>query len=214
MLPVTSPATPQRRYGGKSADERAAERRAKLLSAALDVIVAKGAEAITVTGVCTSAGLSERYFYESFSDRNALLDALFDEISRQGAQAVLAATALPDRDRRERARALVAGLADILLQDPRLGDMGLRSRTDEAVMRGRSATAHHIAAAIEEHADRFWAVRGADPARVRARAVGAIGGIADMFVAWQADSGLSQPQLIEEATDFFVAAGTGLAARR
>lgn len=70
-------AVPHRRYRGQSPDTRQALRRQQLLDAALDVIGDRGFSSMTVKGVCQTAGLTERYFYESFDNRDALLAELY-----------------------------------------------------------------------------------------------------------------------------------------
>jgi AcrR family transcriptional regulator len=70
-----------RPYRGVSAEDRKAERREKLRLACLDVVGRDGVAGVTVAAVCARAGLTKRYFYESFADRDAILldalDALF-----------------------------------------------------------------------------------------------------------------------------------------
>ncbi len=90
---MTDPAVPARPYRGVSADERRAERRARLVEAALDIAAADGVAAITVRGVGAKAGLTRRYFYESFDDLDALLLAVFADVQTEVATAVAAAAA-------------------------------------------------------------------------------------------------------------------------
>lgn len=88
--PVSGSAT-SRRYGGKSAEERSAERRTALVSAALDIWQEQGWAAVTMRGVCAAAGLTDRYFYESFADRDALLATLWDQMRDETLEMILAA---------------------------------------------------------------------------------------------------------------------------
>jgi AcrR family transcriptional regulator len=66
-----------RLWGGTTLTERREARRTALLEAALDLIGEAGAAAVTMRAVCRRAGLTDRYFYESFSDRDDLLDVLY-----------------------------------------------------------------------------------------------------------------------------------------
>src|SRR4051812_40220917 len=74
----------ERSYGGKTAAERVAERRARLVAATIDVLATSGEAHATMTAVCAAAGLTERYFYESFESLEdallAALDSVCDEI--------------------------------------------------------------------------------------------------------------------------------------
>lgn len=62
-----------RNYAGKSKLERHAERFEKLIEAGIEVIGTSGFAAASIKTVCTEAGLTERYFYESFTNREELL---------------------------------------------------------------------------------------------------------------------------------------------
>lgn len=76
--------TPGRRYGGVSAQERRRERRERLLEAGLDLLGTRGYAQTTVSDVLERAGLTSRYFYEHFANREALLTAVYDEIVARG----------------------------------------------------------------------------------------------------------------------------------
>lgn len=92
---VTEPAKSQpkgRRYRGVSNEARKAERRLKLINAGIDIFGTTGFHSATVKGICQSAGLTERYFYESFSNAEALFTACYLHITddlRERLQSVL-----------------------------------------------------------------------------------------------------------------------------
>lgn len=127
-----------RRYGGATAVERRERRRAALVEAAMDVLAAEGWEGVTVRAVCARARLNDRYFYESFRDRDELLLAGLDDLIGQGLQ--IAATALDtaEPDLRSRARAVIdAGLA-FLLDDPLRSRLLVESQATEVLRRRRN----------------------------------------------------------------------------
>jgi AcrR family transcriptional regulator len=70
----------ERLYGGQSQDARVAERRDKLMQAAAAVYGRAGTTGASVTAICAEAGLTPRYFYESFASRKALLLAVFRKV--------------------------------------------------------------------------------------------------------------------------------------
>lgn len=72
-----------RRYGGHSTEERRLARRELLIEAAIRVYGEVGYRDATVKAVCDAAGLTERYFYESFANSEALLIAAYDTVSHQ-----------------------------------------------------------------------------------------------------------------------------------
>src|SRR5690606_1680294 len=69
-----------RRYSGMDAAERTRARRAAILGAALELFGTAGFAATSVKQICVAAGLTERYFYESFRDRHAALAGVYGEI--------------------------------------------------------------------------------------------------------------------------------------
>ena len=73
--------TPVRPYGGVSANERIATRRTRLLEAGLELFGTDGYLASGVKDVCREAGLTDRYFYESFRDTRELFIAVFDRVT-------------------------------------------------------------------------------------------------------------------------------------
>jgi AcrR family transcriptional regulator len=72
-----------RQYGGHSAEERQSARRERLVEAAIRVYGEAGYRNATVKAVCEAAGLTERYFYESFESSEALLIAAFETVSHR-----------------------------------------------------------------------------------------------------------------------------------
>jgi AcrR family transcriptional regulator len=62
----------KRRYSGQSFEDRQAERRDKLIHAAVLVAGRVGLEGASVAAICAEAGLTARYFYESFPTREAI----------------------------------------------------------------------------------------------------------------------------------------------
>ncbi|QLY32105.1 TetR/AcrR family transcriptional regulator [Nocardia huaxiensis] len=82
-MDVRAPASPNKRggtWGGRTQEQRRAERRTRLIEAALTIWLENGWAAVTMRGVCTRAGLNDRYFYEHFADRDELLAVVWDEV--------------------------------------------------------------------------------------------------------------------------------------
>ncbi|MHA7834249.1 MAG: TetR/AcrR family transcriptional regulator, partial [Algiphilus sp.] len=98
-----TPRSPHRKYAGKDASTRKAERRDKLLVAAVALIGDKGFAATTIDDICREAGLTKRYFYESFDRREVLLTKAFESVTRELLQRIAKAAAPHAQD----ARALV-----------------------------------------------------------------------------------------------------------
>ena len=58
-------------------EERVAARRARFIEAGIELFGTQGFRGATVRGVCAAAGLTDRYFYESFPTLEALLAAVY-----------------------------------------------------------------------------------------------------------------------------------------
>jgi AcrR family transcriptional regulator len=107
-----------RTHRGRSPQERVAERRARLIAAGLDMWGACGWAGVSVRGVCARAGLTDRYFYESFDGREALLLAVFDKVLDDLTAAM---TAVPwEGDPRRFMKASMTTVFAALDADPRL----------------------------------------------------------------------------------------------
>lgn len=105
------------------AEVRVAQRRERFLDAGLELFGTSGYQSTSVRAVCREAGLSERYFYESFANTEALLigvyrrctDAMHDEILATMASVQLdapTAAAALDRVSRGSLEAFFASLDD------------------------------------------------------------------------------------------------------
>ncbi|MEU4834985.1 TetR/AcrR family transcriptional regulator [Streptosporangium sp. NPDC023615] len=116
---MTSQTPAPRPYRGVPAEQRRALRRAALLEAGLELLGTRGWSTATVRGVCTRAGLNDRYFYESFADLDALLLTVVDEQAAQGTAVILAAARNAPQRLRARTRAAVEAIVDFLAADPR-----------------------------------------------------------------------------------------------
>ncbi|WP_043652347.1 TetR/AcrR family transcriptional regulator [Nocardia thailandica] len=108
-----------RRYSGMSAEQRTRARRAAVLEASLELFGTQGFAATSVKQICDAAGLTERYFYESFRDRRAALAALYSElVATLRAVTEAAITAAGDDDAAAARDGLGAFIAQ-LTEDPR-----------------------------------------------------------------------------------------------
>jgi AcrR family transcriptional regulator len=151
-----------RPYRGVSASQRRAERRERLIEAALDLIGEAGLDALTMTAVCARARLTERYFYESFAGRDALLAAVFDSCIASMDSAMYEALAAAPPDLLERCRAAAGAIVGVMLDDPRKARLHTEA-TGSAVLRERSARL--VAAHAELLAEQMRTLRGLDQRR-------------------------------------------------
>src|SRR4051794_9401315 len=135
---ATRTPAPRRAYGGISAGERIAARRAKLLDAGLELFGTRGFGATGVKDVCREAGVTDRYFYESFNDGRALFLAVFDRLTDELFLEVATATAEAGGDPERQLRLAVGTFIHALAADPRKP----RVLFAEAAAAGPEAAAH------------------------------------------------------------------------
>lgn len=88
---------PGRSYGGVPAEVRIAQRRERFLDAGLELFGTRGYQSTSVRAVCRQAGLSERYFYESFANTEALLIGVYLRCTDQMHDDILVAMATGER---------------------------------------------------------------------------------------------------------------------
>ena len=69
-----------RDYNGKTAAERIAQRRERLIDAGVELFGERGYAATSIRAVLQQAGLRDRYFGESFADLDALLAAVYSRL--------------------------------------------------------------------------------------------------------------------------------------
>ncbi|MGW0883542.1 TetR/AcrR family transcriptional regulator [Streptomyces sp. NPDC002671] len=112
---------PTGRYGGRSAEERKAERRRRFLDAALRLFGDRpGYRGTTVAALSQAAGLSTRQFYEEFHTLEDVLAALHLEVNAWAERAVLDALATAEGlPLAERVAVLFHAYARDVTSDPR-----------------------------------------------------------------------------------------------
>lgn len=174
-------------YGGRTAEARQSDRRVRLLSAARELWGSEGWAAVTMRGVCGRAGLVDRYFYESFSDRDALLGAVWDqERDALVSQVVGALASNTDDDLVGALRTVIAAVVEHLRTDPECARIVLGDHTGSAVLEPRRREM------LRTFADLLvdWAGPRlppmTDPTRLRMSTLLGVGGFAEIIAAWNA----------------------------
>jgi AcrR family transcriptional regulator len=107
-----------RKYRGSSAEDRRLQRRQRLLGAACRVFGTRGYHSTTVKAVCEAAGLTERYFYESFPNSEALFLALYKEVSVKALGRIRIAGESAGKDPAAQVRAMLAAYYANLPDNP------------------------------------------------------------------------------------------------
>jgi AcrR family transcriptional regulator len=201
-------ATTGRRYAGQGAEERRAERRRRLLDAAVELFGTRGYAATTIEALYSEAKLAPRHFYEQFAGREELLRAVYDETIEAVVAAVGEARETAPPDVTGRVRTILAAFAEAMLTDPRRARIAYREApgTSPSLDRHAHGVVRGFAAVVEQEASAA-AARGLLPDRdYGLTAMLLVGGTNAILLDWLADD--DRPPIdavIEELAGAFVA---------
>jgi AcrR family transcriptional regulator len=171
-------------YRGVPAQERVAERRARLMEATL-AVWADPDRRTTMTAICAEAGLTERYFYESFRGLDEALTAVMDEIATEIETVTHEAAEQAGDDPVARTRATMEAFVALLSDDPRKGRVavveavampGLRKRRTELL--------RHFAHRSAEEARQTPGLSHRSDVEDEVAGLLFIGGMAELVTAW------------------------------
>lgn len=173
-----------RSYGGVSAADRRAERRARLIAAGRRTWGESGLAAVTVRGVCKGSGLTDRYFYEHFANRDELLIAIADEVRDQLLAVLVEAGVSVDGSAMDKLRAALQAFLDAVSGDPHIhrivssdpgGIPGLEQRRRDVLGLIADLVVQHAPGVLEAEPDPEW---------LRRAALFITGGVDQLIEAW------------------------------
>ncbi|MFL6109223.1 MAG: TetR/AcrR family transcriptional regulator [Marmoricola sp.] len=203
-----SPATRSARsYGGKTAVERTTERRERLIEATIAVLAEYGEGRATMTAICAGAGLTERYFYESFANLDeamvAAFDQVCDEILTMAARVIEDTPGTPD----QRVHAVMQTFVDLVVAEPDKGRVAVAQPGANSSLRTRRNELIGVFADfVAREADELYGEHTWSAERARAFGVVYIAGFAELVSAWlNGDVAQSPAELVETASDLFTA---------
>lgn len=172
-----------RDYRGMTAEQRLADRRERLLTAAYTLFAGAGFTATTIERLCAAARISNRAFYECFTGREDLMRAVYDRCVEETLLSVGKAieNAPPDPD--SRIQAAIREYITFVTRDAR------RARIMHLEVRraGDILTAHRQRAVtdftqmIEEV---LSDLPGGLPGRTHLLALGIVGAIQELLIEW------------------------------
>lgn len=195
--------TVQRRYRGSAVDERRALRRQQLIDAATQIYGRHGYRHSGVKQVCDAAGLTQRYFYESFEHSDALLIACYQQATQYLRERNMAAAQAAGDDRLSRSRAMLSSYFQILKDEPNLARLlltdirGISPQVDQAIADALRASSDDMTRALARPGQQFDELLQA----------GILGGVIHIALHWMA-SGYAQP--VETVTDTAMKFGVSL----
>jgi AcrR family transcriptional regulator len=207
--------TPSRAYGGVSAAERVASRRERLLAAALELYGTRGYLATGVKDICKEAGLTDRYFYESFRTGRDLFIVAFDKVTTDLLVLVAHKVAEVPPEPEAQVQAAIETFVRALADDPRKA----RLIFTEAASAGPEVE-RHMRASLRQFAALVGAtarphVPGGMPERVlHMGALSLVGAIERVITEWH-DGKLDATieQVIDYLVQLFLVAGASVGVR-
>ena len=159
------------RWSGVPLEDRQVLRRDELIAAGVQLLGGDGGPAVTVRAVCREAGLTERYFYESFTERDEFVRAVYDDVCARAMSALMSATT---------PREAVERFVALMVDDPVRGRVLLLAPAVEPVL-VRSG-AEWMPSFIDLLQRKLTQI--GDPVRQKMTATSLIGGLTALFTAY------------------------------
>ena len=194
--------TTRRSWAGVGIEERRRVRRERLLTAGTDLIGAPGGAIANVRAVCRAAELTERYFYESFTDRDTFVREVYAHVAEQAREALASAVAsAPPTGVAEAAVRAFVGLA---VDDPAKGRVLLLAPLREPALSSRGLELAPAFVALVE--GRLTGIE--DRAYRHLVAVGLVGAFTSMFMGYlEGDVTVSREMLVAHCVSLLEHAG-------
>lgn len=175
-----------RRYRGRSTDQLRAERRARLMDAAVAHIGSAGYATLTIERLCSTAHVSPRHFYEHFASREALLAALLDQFSTDAGRVIAERLSAKTSDPVQRALDAVSAFVRFALAEPARARLAFVETVgvSQSMEKRRRAALGRFTALITEGAETL-AAEGALPSQhYHLAGVALVGATSELLVEW------------------------------
>ncbi len=182
-------------YAGKSATKRRQERHHRLIAAGIRLIGTQGFAATSIDQICAEAGLTKRYFYEAFGNREDLLIAAYRQISQALLDSMKRAAEAAHEDPRATIRATLNAVFDYLAERPAEGRILMLEILAVRTQLGRvygNSIGQFVALALA-FTRPFLPSAEPEPAELEIIAHGAIGTVTYLAQRWIA-TGYQQPR--------------------
>jgi AcrR family transcriptional regulator len=137
-------------------------------------------------GVCAAAGLTDRYFYESFADRDALLATVWDQMRDQTLEMILAAI-LPHADGHPLDQLQAAHVAVVhhIADEPTRAQILFGDHAGSAVLEQRRRDTVRLTTDLLIDLARPYLRADVDEQEFRITVLIGIGGFVELMLAWR-----------------------------
>jgi AcrR family transcriptional regulator len=208
---------PDRPYGGATAEDRRRDRRDRLIAAGLEEFGTTGYDNATVHAVAARAGVGDRYFYEHFVDRAALLEAVYEHVVTQVLGAATRATLESTGDARERVRAGITAFVTALTDDRRMARIQIVETVGRspALEARRTEVFHAYASFIDGIARTVWKQPGLTDLDHRLSAIAVVGATNQLVIDWVGGAvDATREEIIDQLVRIYSAVATAPSAHR
>ncbi|MEO6604353.1 MAG: TetR/AcrR family transcriptional regulator, partial [Aeromicrobium sp.] len=155
---------------------------------------------VTMTRVCAEAGLTERYFYESFTSLEQAQIAAMERVAEEIAERTVAVLGSTVGGPTERVRAAIGAFVQILTDDPRKGRVAIvESASVEAVRAPRARMLRQFVELAAHEARELYGPQAWSEAEGRLAATMFIGGLAELVTSWIDGTLEASPDAIVDA---------------
>jgi AcrR family transcriptional regulator len=160
------------RWSGVPLQDRQAVRRAELIAAGVQLLGDAGGPVLTVRAACRAAGLTERYFYESFGDRDEFVRAVYDDVCTRAMSTLMSA---------QTAREAVERFVELMVDDPVRGRVLLLApdSVEPVLVRSGAQWMERFIGLLQHKLTRI-----SDPVLQAMVATGLIGALSALFTAY------------------------------
>jgi AcrR family transcriptional regulator len=159
------------RWSGVPLESRYALRRDNLIAAGVQLLGSERGPALTVRAVCRKAALTERYFYESFSDRDEFVRAVYDDVCTRAMKTLTSA---------KTPREAVEQFVELMVDDPVRGRVLLLAPAVEPILtRSGAEWMPNFIDLLQRKLSRIG-----DPVLQKMIATSLVGGLSSLFTAY------------------------------
>lgn len=188
-----------RPYRGRLAEARTAERRGRLVQAGIELVGTHGVSAMTMRAVCRGAGLSQKFFYESFTDTEELLHAVYRS-TLANARRIIDEAAVESTDLRTKTHASVDAAARLMRSDPRVCRILLIEPIADLRLR------HFVRDLLADAYGRSGTEAEAGHLRAKMQYATVFGAIISLFIEWsEGNLGDDRPAFVAYVTEVLMA---------
>ncbi len=181
---------------------------AALVDAAFELLASDGESGTTVRAVCATARLNPRYFYESFTDIDELVVAVYDHLIDEVRSRIRAEVDDVGGDAADAVRATATAVVRYVDEDPRRGRvLYVEALGNEALNVRRMQTGFELVELLQRDVARRRGGEG-DEQLTRLTAALLVGAMAEIMSAWiDGRIDMTADQIIDDTTELFLAVG-------